>query len=140
MSRRIEQSRRHGPWDPRYAPKAAALQEGRVSLVTPRNAQTRPVEGSTSRGGARVAFRHELCDADGGYVGTFVTEIEPWRIGDAFTTGDGRALRITDIVAPERSSRLPAFTDRWNVEPTEAAAPSAESGAKTGVEDVGSSA
>ena len=128
MSKRIEQSRRHGHWDPRYAPKAAALQEGRVSLVTPRNAQTRPAERSTSKGGARVAFRHELCDAHGSYVGTFVTEIEPWQIGDAFTTGDGRALRITDIVAPERSSGRPAYTDRWNVEPTEAAVASSESG------------
>ena len=120
MSRRIEQSRRHGPWDPRYAPKAAAPQEGRVSLVTPRNSQTQAEERSTSKGGARVAFRHELCDAHG-YIGTFVTEIEPWQIGDVFTAGDGRALRITDIVAPERSSERPAYTDRWNVEPTEGA-------------------
>ena len=69
-----------------------------------------------------MAFRHELCDADGNYIGTFVSEIEPWQIGDAFTAGDGRDLRITHIAAPERSSERPAYTDRWNVEPTEAAA------------------
>ena len=122
MSKRIEQSRRHGHWGPRFAPDAAASREGRVSLVTPRNSQTRPAERSTSKRGTRVASRHELCDAHGSYVGTFVTEIAPWQIGDVFTTGDGRALRITDIVAPERSSGRPAYTDRWNVEPTEAAA------------------
>lgn len=118
MGKRIEQSRRHGRWDPRYAPKPAEVQEGRVSLVTPRNAQSRPAGRPTAKGGARAAFRHELRDADGSYVGTFVTAIAAWQIGDAFTTGDGRALRITDIVAPERSSRIPAYTDRWNVEPT----------------------
>ena len=69
-----------------------------------------------------MAFRHELCDVHGRYIGTFVTEIERWQIGDAFTAGDGRALRITDIVAPERSSERPVYTDRWNVEPTEAPA------------------
>lgn len=133
----MEQSRRHGHWDPRYAPKPALLQEGRVSLVTPRNTQTKLAEQSASSGGARVAFRHELCDAHGSYVGTFVTENEPWQVGDAFTTGDGRALRITEILAPERSSRLPAFTDRWNVEPTEKVAASAESDGKLGVENAG---
>ncbi len=69
-----------------------------------------------------MAFRHELCDRHGTYLGTFVTEIERWEIGDVFTAGDGGALRITDIAAPERSSERPAFADRWNVEPTEAAA------------------
>ena len=69
-----------------------------------------------------MAFRHELCDAHGSYIGTFVTDSESWQIGHAFTTGDGRAFRITDIVAPERSSERPTYTDRWNVEPTEEAA------------------
>jgi hypothetical protein len=62
-----------------------------------------------------------LCDPHGSYVGTFVTERAAWQIGDAFTTGDGRALRITDIVAPRRSTQLPAYTDRWRVEPAEVA-------------------
>jgi hypothetical protein len=37
MSKRIEQPRRHGHWDPRYASRVATLQDGRVSVVTPRN-------------------------------------------------------------------------------------------------------
>jgi hypothetical protein len=49
-----------------------------------------------------VAFSPELRDTDRNYIGTFVTEIERRQIGDAFTTSDGRALRITGIAAPER--------------------------------------
>jgi hypothetical protein len=68
-----------------------------------------------------VAFRHELCDTHGTYKGTFVTDTERWQIGDAFTDGDGRALRITDIAAPEHSNQRPTYTDRWIVEPIQAA-------------------
>jgi hypothetical protein len=49
-------------------------------------------------------------------MGTFVTETERWQVGDVFTTGDGHALRITAISAPERSNQRPAFTNRWSVE------------------------
>ena len=52
-----------------------------------------------------MAFRHELCDTHGTYKGTFVTDTERWQIGDDFTDGDGRALRITDIAAPEHFSQ-----------------------------------
>jgi hypothetical protein len=69
-----------------------------------------------------VAFRHELCDTHGSYIGTFVTEIEHWQLGDVFTAGDGSALRIAGIAAAERSNERPTFTDRWNVEPAEEAA------------------
>ena len=109
MSKRIEQSRRHGHWDPRYAAKAAPS-DGRVSVVTPRNRTDRRPE---------AAFRYELCDGDGGYTGTFVSQVERWQVGDVFTTGDGQALRITAISAPERSSQLPEYTNRWNVEAIE---------------------
>ena len=104
MSKRIEQSRRHGH-----------RQDGRVSVVTPRNPPPRGEETSTSRqtGGS---FRYELCDRHGSYTGTFVTETERWQVGDVFTTGDGQALRITAISAAERSSQRPAYTNRWNVE------------------------
>jgi hypothetical protein len=68
-----------------------------------------------------VAFRHELCDTHGTYKGTFVTDTDRWQIGDAFTDGDGRALRITDIAAPEHSNQRPIYTDRWMVEPIQAA-------------------
>jgi hypothetical protein len=115
MSKRIEQSRRHGHWDPRYAAKAPASQDDRVSVVTPRNPPPRDEERSTPKR-TTVAFRYELCDNNGSYTGTFVTEIERWQIGDVFTTGDGRTLRITAITAPERSNNRPAYTDRWNVE------------------------
>jgi len=118
MSNRIEQSRRHGRWDPRYAAKASASQDGRVSVVTPRNPPPRDEERSTPKR-TNVAFRYELRDNNSSYTGTFVTEIERWQIGDVFTTGDGRTLRITAITAPERSSTRPAYTDRWNVEPVQ---------------------
>ena len=68
-----------------------------------------------------MAFRHELCDTHGTYIATFVTDTERWQIGDAFTDGDGRPLRITDIAAPEHSNQRPTYTDRWIVEPTQAA-------------------
>jgi hypothetical protein len=74
-----------------------------------------------SEGGIDVAFRHELCDTHGTYKGTFVTDTERWQIGDDFTDGDGRALRITDIAAPEQSNQRPTYTDRWIVEPIQAA-------------------
>ena len=74
-----------------------------------------------SEGGIDVAFRHELCDTHGTYKGTFVTDTEHWQIGDDFTDGDGRALRITDIAAPEHSNQRPTYTDRWIVEPIQAA-------------------
>gem|GEM_PF-3223493 len=67
-----------------------------------------------------MAFRHELCDMHGTYKGTFVTDTERWQIGDAFTDGDGRALRITDIASPEHSNQRPIYTDRWIVEPIQA--------------------
>ena len=117
MSKRIEQSRRHGHWDPRYATQAPTSQEGRVSVVTPRNPPPRHAEQSTSkRKRTHVAFRHELSDRHGSYTGTFVTEVERWQVGDVFTTGDGRALRITAISASEGSAGRPAYTDRWDVE------------------------
>ena len=66
-----------------------------------------------------MAFRHELSDNHGSYTGTFVSEVEHWQVGDVFTTGDGRALRITAISASEKSINRPAYTDRWNVEAAE---------------------
>jgi hypothetical protein len=115
MSKRNEQSRRDGHRDPRHASKAAASQNGRVSVVTPRNPPPRGEEPLTS-GRTDGSFRFELCDRHGSYTGTFVTENERWRVGDVFTTGDGQALRITAISAAERSSQRPAYTNRWNVE------------------------
>jgi len=114
MSKRIEQSRRHGHRDPRDAPKEAAPPDGRVSVITPRNPPPRGGESSTPKR-TKVA-RYELCDRHGSYTGTFVTETERWQVGDVFTTGDGHALRITAISAPERSNQRPAFSNRWNVE------------------------
>ena len=69
-----------------------------------------------------MAFRHELCDTHGTCIGTFVTDTDCWQIGDDFADGAGRALRITDIAAPEHSSQRPTYTDRWIVEPAPAAA------------------
>ena len=105
MSKRIERSRRHAA--------STSKDDGRVSVVTSRN-PPRDDERSTAER-TRVAFRHELSDRHG-YTGTFVTEIERWDVGDIFTTGDGRTLRITAISASERSNNRPAYTDRWSVE------------------------
>lgn len=110
MGRRNQHSRRHGHWDPRwYTPKPAAPLDSRASVARARNSPT-------------PAFRHELRDTHGNYLGTFVTEIERWQKGDTFTAGDGSALRITGIAAAERSNERPTYTDRWNVEPADAAA------------------
>jgi hypothetical protein len=81
----------------------------------------RPRTINRSEGGIGMAFRHELCDTHGTYIATFVTDTERWQIGDDFTDGDGRALRITDIAAPEHSNQRPTYTDRWIVEPIHAA-------------------
>lgn len=121
MSKRMEQSRRHGPCDPRYPAEAVAREDGRVSVVTQRNALPRAGQeqpSATERGSA-VAFRHELCDRQGGYLGTFVTETDGWQIGDVFTAGDGRTLRITGVFAAAASSERPAYADRWSVEPAQ---------------------
>ena len=114
MSKRIEQPRRHGHWDPRYAPTVAALPHGRVSVVTARNSPT---------GRRNKVNRFELCDSKGDYAGTFVTEVERWEVGDVFTTGDGHSLRITAISAPETSTQRPAYTNLWNVEAVEPRSP-----------------
>ena len=114
MSKRIEQSRRHGHWDPRYSTMAPASQDGRVSIVTPRNPPRDEDRSTPER--TRSNFRHELSDMHGSYTGTFVTQVERWQVGDVFITGDGRTLRITAIAASEGSSNRPAYTDRWSVE------------------------
>jgi hypothetical protein len=114
MSKRIEQSRRHGHWDPRYSTNAPGSQAGRVSIVTPRNPARDEEQSTPTR--TRSAFRHELSDKHGSYTGTFVTDVERWQVGDIFTTGDGRTLRITAISASEKSTNRPAYTDRWSVE------------------------
>ena len=113
MSKRIEQSRRHGHWDPRYATRAPTSQDDRVSVVTPRNP---PPSDESALKRAQTAFRHELSDKHGSYTGTFVSEIERWQVGDIFTTGDGRTLRITAITTPGQSINRPTYTDRWHVE------------------------
>ena len=63
-----------------------------------------------------MAFRYELSDSRGSYTGTFVTAVDSWQVGDVFTAGDGRTLRITAISAPEQSIERPASTNRWSVE------------------------
>jgi hypothetical protein len=71
-----------------------------------------------------VTYRYELRLGDGSYAGTFVTDVPNWQVGDTFTTGDGRDLRITQIVPVELievSSERPAFA-QWEVEPAVAAA------------------
>lgn len=66
-----------------------------------------------------MASRYELCDRHGDYIGTFVTDQERWQLGDVFTTGDGRALRIIGTTVPEQSHERPAYTGGWKVEAVE---------------------
>jgi hypothetical protein len=77
-----------------------------------------------------MTFRYELRLNDGSYAGTFVTAVPNWQVGDTFTTGDGRDLRITEIVPVELievSNERPAFA-LWEVEPAVAAAGGGEAG------------
>jgi hypothetical protein len=79
-----------------------------------------------------MTFRYELRLNDGSYAGTFVTAVPNWQVGDTFTTGDGRDLRIIEIVPVElieASSERPAFA-LWAVEPAVAAAGGGEAGAR----------
>ena len=67
------------------------------------------------------ASRYELREG-GGYSGTFVTDGGIWQIGDVFTTGDGRVLRVIGIVAvPQRSRERPIYTGGFIVEPVQSA-------------------
>jgi hypothetical protein len=66
-----------------------------------------------------MSFRYELRSSDGNYAGTFVTPVPNWQVGDTFQTGDGRDLRITEIVPVELievSNERPAYA-LWEVEP-----------------------
>jgi hypothetical protein len=79
-----------------------------------------------------MTFRYELRLDDGSYAGTFVTAVPNWQVGDTFTTGDGRDLRIIEIVPVdliEVSSERPAFA-LWEVEPAVAASGGGEAGAR----------
>ncbi len=95
MARRMEQSRRHGHYDPRFL--------DRVDVAT----------------APRRTGRYELRDGDGNYAGTFVTTVPDWHVGDTFTTGDGRSLRITEIVPPELIEAAPERPkhEQWEVAP-----------------------
>ena len=68
-----------------------------------------------------AAWRYELRDREGHYQGTFVTDDCGRQIGDVFTTGDERVLRIIGIAAPERSLDRPSYAGGWIVEAVEQA-------------------
>ena len=61
---------------------------------------------------------YELRDAESAdTAGTFTTAVPgPWNIGDIFITGDGRRLRIVDIIDSEPPDD-PRCTGVWLVEP-----------------------
>jgi hypothetical protein len=63
------------------------------------------------------ASRYELSDRNGGYLGTFVSSDPGRQIGDVFTTGDGKVLRIVGLAEPEQSAGRPAYAGGWIVEP-----------------------
>jgi hypothetical protein len=90
MTKRIEQSRRHGRHDPRFADGVAA------STTATDRPFVRALARPASPGG-----RYELRYGDGDYAGTFVTDVPSWHAGDTFVTGDGKSLRITGIVPAE---------------------------------------
>ncbi len=68
-----------------------------------------------------AASRYELRDPQGRYQGTFVTDDSVRQVGDVFTTGDGRVLRIIGIAVPEPSLDRPAYAGGWIVEVVEQA-------------------
>jgi hypothetical protein len=63
-------------------------------------------------------YRIVLRDLDGDDAGEFQTLTLAWGLGDVFTTGDGRKLRIVDMlpVPLEADIRLGGL---WMVEPAE---------------------
>ena len=63
------------------------------------------------------ASRYELSDRQGAYLGTFVSSDPSRQIGDVFTTGDGKVLRIVGVTEPEQSAGRPAYAGGWIVEP-----------------------
>lgn len=65
--------------------------------------------------------RYELRDRQGRYQGTFVTDDRVRQVGDVFTTGDGRVLRIVGIAVPEQSLERPAYAGGWVVDAVEQA-------------------
>jgi hypothetical protein len=88
-----------------------------VSVVTPRNSPPRARQDPSPGRRTTKSFRYELCNRRDNYTGTFVTNVEQWQIGDVFTSGDGRPLRITAIIAPEQSRERSSYTGAWEVEP-----------------------
>jgi hypothetical protein len=68
-----------------------------------------------------AVWRYELRDRKGDYQGTFVTDDRGRQIGDVFTTGDDRVLRIIGIAEPQRSLERPAYAGGWIVEAVEQA-------------------
>jgi hypothetical protein len=63
-------------------------------------------------------YRIELRGIDGGDAGEFQTLTLAWGLGDVFTTGDGRKLRIVDQlpIPVDADIRLGGL---WMVEPTD---------------------
>jgi hypothetical protein len=59
-----------------------------------------------------------LRDLDGDDAGEFRTAHIPWGLGDVFTTGDGRRLRIVDIL-PVVVDDDPRVGGCWMVEPAD---------------------
>jgi hypothetical protein len=60
-------------------------------------------------------FRFRLFSPDGDNLGDFVTAVPDWKVGDTFTTGDGRRFRILAI-ATDVEPHLPVMA-LWEVEP-----------------------
>src|SRR5581483_3525471 len=110
-----------------YALPARAARRRRLrDLAVARRRRRLPRLLDVARGGrapsARMTgapARYELRDAQGGYRGTFVTDDRGMEVGDVFTSGDGRVLRIVGTAVPQRSLDRPAYAGGWIVEPVE---------------------
>lgn len=60
-------------------------------------------------------YRIVLRDLDGDDAGEFRTSTLAWGLGETFTTGDGRRLRIVDML-PVPESDDPRLAGAWMVE------------------------
>jgi hypothetical protein len=69
---------------------------------------------------ARRMFRFVLRDTDMNDLGSVTFSTTTWSLGDVFTTGDGRKLRIVDMLnLPEQDAVDLRLGGVWVVEPAD---------------------
>ncbi len=64
-----------------------------------------------------MSFRFLLHTVDGDDAGPFVTGAPNWEVGEKFLTGDGRHLRIVNILPLADAYPEGVYDSAWMVEP-----------------------